>query len=213
VPIRKGQWFFHTHGERNLRALDELLEICYRSIGLGAALLLNVSPDRRGLLPDADTARLLELQQVLKDTFSNNFAAHATISASNIRGDSDDFSPVNLVDGNPDANWATDDEVRESWVTINFDEETPCNRFVVQEYIALGERIAAHEIQSFHAGAWKTVSTGTTIGHKRIHCFPQIKTSKMRLQITDSKAAPVLASIGVYKSSPRDNYLSKTSII
>ena len=211
VPIRKGQWFFHTDGEHNLRTLEELLEIYYRSIGLGTVLLLNVSPDRRGQLPDADSNRLMELHQVISETFHDNLAINTTIVASNTRGDSDEFSPVNLIDNNPDTYWATDDKVQESCVTITFKEETICDRFVIQEYIALGQRIAAHEIQVYQDGLWQTISTGTTIGYKRIHCFPTIKTSSIRVQITDTKAAPVIASLGVYKSSPKDTYLQKTN--
>ena len=204
VPIRKGEWFFHTDGEHKLRSLEELLEIYYRSVGLGTVLLLNVSPDRRGLLPEADTKRLLELWQVISETFKDNLAKTASVQTSHVRGNANDYAPQNLLDDATETYWATDDDVRSAWVEFDFGKEITFDRFVVQEHIPLGQRIAGHQIQVFLDNAWKTVATGTTIGYKRIHRLPATKAAKVRLQITETKAAPVLESIGIYKASAQD---------
>lgn len=59
VPIR-ANWFWQPDDEHTRKSRDHLLDIWYRSVGLGAGLLLNVPPDRRGLIDDGDRARLLE---------------------------------------------------------------------------------------------------------------------------------------------------------
>ncbi|SFE04361.1 alpha-L-fucosidase [Paenibacillus catalpae] len=59
VPIRKDRWFWHPDEEGLLLSLDSLMDIYYRSVGHGATLLLNVAPDNRGLLPDADVERVI----------------------------------------------------------------------------------------------------------------------------------------------------------
>ena len=51
VSIRRG-WFWAEHDQ--VKPVDHLLGIYYGSIGMGANLLLNLPPDRRGLIPDAD---------------------------------------------------------------------------------------------------------------------------------------------------------------
>ncbi len=204
VPIRKGHWFFHTDSEHTLRSLEELLEIYYRSVGLGAALLLNVSPDRRGLLPESDTKRLLELWQVISETFKDNLAKNATAQASEVRGGLTAYAPHNLLDGNTETYWATDDDVREAAVELNFENEICFDRVVLQEHIPLGQRIAAHAIQVFKDNTWTTIATGTTIGYKRIHRLPETRATRIRLQIMETNAAPVIESFGIYKSSPRD---------
>ncbi len=204
VPIRKGQWFYHTDGEANLRSLDELLEIYYRSVGLGAALLLNVSPDRRGQLPPADVQRLLELGEVIHDTFDYNMAAHALTSASNIRGNSKTFAPANVVDNSPDTYWTVNDNVHEAWLQMLFGEDRTFDRVVIQEHLPLGQRVKAHEIQAYVGNGWKTIATGTTIGYKRIHRLPEVRSRRIRIRITDAAAAPVIEHIGLYKSSPRE---------
>ncbi|MEV0649067.1 alpha-L-fucosidase [Phytomonospora sp. NPDC050363] len=59
VPIRQN-WFWQPDDAHTLKSLRHLMAIHYRSVGLGAGLLLNVAPDRRGLFDDADAARLAE---------------------------------------------------------------------------------------------------------------------------------------------------------
>jgi alpha-L-fucosidase len=74
VPIRKDRWFWHPNDEHTLRSLDNLLDIYYRSVGHGCNLLLNLAPDNRGLLPEADVNRLLELTEEIKRRFSSPIA-------------------------------------------------------------------------------------------------------------------------------------------
>jgi alpha-L-fucosidase len=57
VPIR-AHWFWQPDDLATLKSTDHLLGIWYRSIGLGAGLLLNLAPDRRGRVDDADASRL-----------------------------------------------------------------------------------------------------------------------------------------------------------
>ncbi|WP_409346264.1 alpha-L-fucosidase [Paenibacillus sp. MBLB4367] len=66
VPIRTHHWFWHPDDEHSLRSLDNLLDIYYRSVGHGCNLLLNVAPDSRGLLPEVDVQRLLELGEAIR---------------------------------------------------------------------------------------------------------------------------------------------------
>lgn len=53
VSVRRG-WFWAEHDEP--KTVDHLLAIYYRSVGLGANLLLNVPPDRAGRIDPADAA-------------------------------------------------------------------------------------------------------------------------------------------------------------
>ncbi|GBG07573.1 alpha-L-fucosidase [Paenibacillus agaridevorans] len=71
VPIRELHWFWHPDDEHSLKSLDRLIDIYYRSVGHGTNLLLNISPDDRGLLPDPDVKRLLELSGEMRRRFSN----------------------------------------------------------------------------------------------------------------------------------------------
>lgn len=72
VPIRKRHWFWHPDDEASLRSLEDVLDIYYRSVGHGATLLLNVSPDNRGLLPDVDAARVIEFGDEIRRRFGQS---------------------------------------------------------------------------------------------------------------------------------------------
>jgi alpha-L-fucosidase len=74
VSLRRPNWFWSTTNQRNLLSLDALLEIYYRSVGRGAQLLLNVSPDRTGHVPEADARRLAEFGEAIRRRFANPLA-------------------------------------------------------------------------------------------------------------------------------------------
>lgn len=72
VSIRRG-WFWQS--EDAPKSLTHLLAIHDRSIGLGANLLLNIPPDRRGRLDPADRARMSELGEALRARFGDGSEA------------------------------------------------------------------------------------------------------------------------------------------
>ena len=83
-------------------------------------------------------------------------------------------------------------------MTIDLGKPTTFNRFLVQEYIRLGQRVKAFTVEALVDGSWQEVANGTTIGYKRILIFPSVKATKVRFNITDSKACPVISNIGIY---------------
>lgn len=75
VSLRHG-WFWQPNDEP--KTLEHLLAIHYRSVGLGANLLLNVPPNRAGLIDRADLARLDEYAAALEGRFRTASAAALT---------------------------------------------------------------------------------------------------------------------------------------
>jgi alpha-L-fucosidase len=201
VPIRGSHWFWHTDDESSLRSLDGLLDIYYRSVGRNANLLLNVSPDRRGQLPESDVARLRELWKVVSETFKTNLAEGKPVTASNTRGNDPAYAPGKAVDGDPSTYWVTEEGVTSATLEIDFGKPTAFNRSLVQEHIALGQRVEEHVLEAWDGQQWKTVITGTTIGHKRLERFPEVTASKVRLVIKKALACPTIRAFGVYKFS------------
>ncbi|MBN2310943.1 MAG: alpha-L-fucosidase [Candidatus Hydrogenedentes bacterium] len=51
-------WFWSSTNADTLKRVDELMEMYYRSVGHGAVLLLNATPDTSGRIPEADAARI-----------------------------------------------------------------------------------------------------------------------------------------------------------
>ena len=77
VSLRRPNWFWSTTNHRNLLSVDQLLEIYYRSVGRGAQLLLNVTPDRSGHIPAEDAARVREFGDEVRRRFGAPLAETA----------------------------------------------------------------------------------------------------------------------------------------
>lgn len=73
VSIRPG-WFFHEKENARVKTPQQLLDLYFQSVGRGASFLLNVPPDRRGLLHDNDVAALREFGRRLRGIFGRNLA-------------------------------------------------------------------------------------------------------------------------------------------
>ena len=71
VSIRPG-WFYHSREDNQVKSLKHLSDIYFRSVGYNSVLLLNIPPDRRGLIHEADVARLKEFAAYRKSIFAHN---------------------------------------------------------------------------------------------------------------------------------------------
>ncbi len=196
VSIRDG-WFYHE--DQSPKSIERLLDIYYNSVGNGACLLLNITPDKRGLIPEEDVQRLKEFGRIIENTFSKNLAGNKRVTASDTRGNSDKYSPMMIVDGNRETYWATDDDVTSASLTIDFEEFTTFNRIRMQEYIQLGQRVSNFSIEANTSEGWKTISEGTTIGVRKIIRFDDIKANQIRIDI-EAIASPTLSTVEVFKA-------------
>lgn len=73
VSIRPG-WFWHEKENDKVKTPRQLMDLYYRSVGRGASFLLNVPPDRRGLLHENDVRSLAGFGKLLRGTFERNLA-------------------------------------------------------------------------------------------------------------------------------------------
>jgi alpha-L-fucosidase len=186
-----------------VKSLGQLLEIYYTSVGRGANLLLNIPPDRRGLIADVDFARLQELRRTLDATFAVDLARKASARASSVRGKTNRFAADKVNDGDPSTYWATDDGMTTGTLDLAFPAPAKFDRVVLQEFIALGQRIEAWRIEAEIDGKWIQLCEGTTIGYKRIARFPAVTSRGLRVSVAKSRACPTIASIGAYLSAEK----------
>ncbi|HPJ99508.1 MAG TPA: alpha-L-fucosidase, partial [Candidatus Hydrogenedentes bacterium] len=118
VSIRPG-WFWHKQQDDQVKSLEHLLDIYYRSVGRNSGLLLNVPPNDKGLFCELDIRRLKEWRAALDETFATDFAAGQPAVASNVRGGDEAFGPARALDGDIDTYWATDDDVRTASLEVD----------------------------------------------------------------------------------------------
>ena len=53
-------WFWNTHNDNSVKPLSKLMEMYDASVGHGAVMILNNTPDKTGLIPEADVERAKE---------------------------------------------------------------------------------------------------------------------------------------------------------
>jgi alpha-L-fucosidase len=70
----RADWFWSTTNAATLKSVDQLMNIYYRSVGHGAVLLLNQTPDRTGLIPAADARRAAEFGSEIRRRFARSIA-------------------------------------------------------------------------------------------------------------------------------------------
>jgi alpha-L-fucosidase len=197
VSIRPG-WFYHAKQDSLVRTPENLMELYYSSVGRNSNLLLNIPPDRRGLLHENDVKSLLAFSELRKKEFAHEVGKGGKVTVSAFRGKG--FEGSNVNDGNPETYWATKDADKSGEIVIDLGTETEVNRILLQEYIKLGQRVQEFRVDAFVNGAWKHIIDGTTIGHKVIRKFPVEKATKVKVIISKSKACPVISNIELFRA-------------
>ena len=197
VSIRPG-WYYHKSEDHKVKSVKQLVDIYYHSIGRNASFLLNFPVDMRGLIHERDVEQLMKMVEVIRKDMETNLAMDAAVEADQVRGDSRKFDASKAVDGDPETYWATDDGIVAASLTLDFGKETTFNRFLVQEYIPLGQRVKEFSLEAWADGAWKEIAVQSTIGAKRILRFENVSSQKLRLNILDAKGSPTITNVEVY---------------
>lgn len=194
------EWFYHPSEDMKVKTVPQLMETWYNSVGRNATLLLNIPVMPDGSIHPTDRQRLKEFAQAREDAFAHNLAAKVKAESDECRGGCRRFAPSKAVDCKSDTYWTTDNEVLTGSIVMDFGKETAFNRFLVQEYIRSGQRVRSFVIEYMKDGEWKKIQEATTIGYKRILCFPTVTSRYLRFTITDSRACPMISNIEVYRA-------------
>jgi len=200
VSIRPG-WFWHEAEDSKVKTPQQLMDLYLKSVGRGASLLLNVPPNSKGLLSPPDIASLQGFHRTQQAAFATNLATRAKFHGSHTRRKDHRFGPSNLIDGDPETFWATDDAVTTPTLELTFRDSVRFNLIRLREATQLGQRIESFEVEARRDGAWAQIAQGTGIGSCRLLSLAApMETKRVRLRVT----APVciaLAEFGLYLES------------
>jgi alpha-L-fucosidase len=206
VSIRPG-WFYHAKEDNQVKSLEKLLDIYYSSVGRNGPLLLNLPPDRRGRIHEVDAQRMREMGKVLKATFKTDLAYGATAKASQIRNNNPAYSAANVVDGDKNTYWITDDGVTTATIELDLGETKTFNLVVLQEFIQRGQRIEEFVFDAWDGENWQELARGTTIGYKRMLRTDNTAAQKVRLRIMQSRVCPTISCLSLFYAPPIDEKL------
>ena len=176
TSIRPG-WFYHETENENVKSLSKLMDTYYKSVGRNSTLLLNFPIAPNGRIHPTDSLRGIAFKKMIDEVFQKNIVK--------------EVKHPNLVNRS---------------FTLTFKKPTAVNRFLAEEDISLGQRVKKFALEAMVDGQWLPLKDElveghdglTTIGHRRIICFPTVKATQLRFTITDCKAEPVIQKLGLY---------------
>ena len=169
VSIRPG-WFWHPAEDAKVKPPEQLLDLYLSSVGRNAGLLLNVPPNRNGLLTDRDVGNLRAFGDARRRWFAHDHAR--TASARREPGG----------------------------VVYTLGARARFDTVVILETIEQGQRIDGFTIAIDEGSGWRTVASGTTIGAKRIVRIKPVEADRVRVRLTSSLGRPRTAPIALYQS-------------
>ena len=173
--------WFYDNNEETLKSVDELFGMYEMSVGHGSNFLLNVGPDNRGLIPEADALRMRELGKKIKE-----YGTPVELPAFEQTGENEYTLAI------------PEDEAR-AWKRSV--QRGLANRIVLMEDITDGQKIKSFRLWAYLPTYQKKkilVFEGRTVGHKQICHFGAIRGSKYVLEITESSGTPKLRDMKAY---------------
>ena len=181
VSIRPG-WFYHAEEDSKVKSLKHLADIYFQSVGYNSVLLLNIPPDRRGLINEADVRRLNEFAAYRERVFASN----------------------KVVNGRKYWNATPGSEK-----VYSLKPNAEMNVVMLQEDITKGQRVEAFTVEALTDNGWKEVGKGTTIGYKRMLRFPAVKASKLRVKIDECRLTAFISQVAAYYAEPLQEETTK----
>jgi len=198
TSIRPG-WFYHASEDDRVKSADELLELYERTVGGNSTFLLNLPPDKRGLLHGNDVARMKELGESIRATYGTNLAAGAEVRGS--RSKDETRGADRLTDGDPSTYWQAPEGEEHAEFIVDLGAERRFDRVMLAENIREGQRVERFRLEADNGdGDWKPLYEGTVIGYKKICRFGETAARRLRLTIAESRRSPTLSGFGVFRS-------------
>jgi alpha-L-fucosidase len=195
VSIRPG-WFFHQKEDSLVKTPQQLFEIYLKSVGRGANLILNVPPDRRGLITKYDSASLVGFKKLRQESFGNDLSKNARKYF--VSGNKK--SATKNLDSPGENKFIVFSHPQNQFIQIDYPRPSKINCLVLQENLLNGQQCAKFTVKLFdESGSVIKELNGTTIGHKRILSFPEEEVSKVQFFIDEQKAPARISSIKSFR--------------
>lgn len=195
VSIRPG-WFYHPSQDSLVKTVANLVDIYFNSVGKNGVFLLNIPPDKRGLIHENDIKNLQGLKRVIDKTFKKDLSQNSKVKVN----DSQKMVSIKNLFAN-DKYWIADEGRNSNSLEFILPEKVSFDVVMLQEEIRVGQRIEKFHLEFWNGNEWKKFTEGTTIGYKRLLRVDPVKTDRIRLTIDKSRLSPALSNFGIYKLS------------
>lgn len=204
-------WFWRdAAGDNTSKSEKELADIYFRTVGHGAALLLNLSPNKKGTIGTEQLNRFKEFGNNIKETFKNDLTkvSGVTATADSTWKDSDKYGAANVLDTIPNGEtydntyWAPAEGKTTGSLEINLGGLKKFDVVSIEEYIQKGQTISSFTVEYKDiTGRWHDFASGKTISSKRLCRGETVEGTAVRINITGAKDTPKICNVGVFKAA------------
>ncbi len=194
TSIRPG-WFYHQEEDDKVRSLEELSQIYFHSVGGNGTFLLNIPPNKEGLLAKEDVERLKELGEFLRKAFKRNLVEEAVLAVDSYK---EGFEIENVREPGYGKYFSTREGITSCTIGIEFEEETVIHYLILQENIEMSQRIEGFSVWAETDGNLREVYRGKVVGYKHIAQLKGIRTKFLQIKIHDARVCPTVAFLGVF---------------
>lgn len=191
VSIRNG-WFYHKN--ESPKSLEKLLEIYYNSVGANATLLLNVPPDKRGLICEEDVKILKEMGNYLNENFKNCITKFAKLEVDFI----EEGYSIESIKNEDEKFYKGIDWENKVTIKVQLDKLSKIRYIILKEELSLSQRIEEFFIYAKVGSDMKEIFKGSVIGSKKICKIDRIETNYLEIKINKSRVCPTLNFLGIY---------------
>src|SRR4030095_13258682 len=193
VSIRPG-WFYHANEDAKVKSGEQLFDLYLKSVGRGSNLLLNVPPDRRGLINENDSVALMAFRKLRDQNFNNNLLqdakAYWEINEDAFLKDSISYHALDRK------GYAY--SINRLGFTVQLAKATAINCIVLREAIHLGQSIESFKIALLNNDEKVGEITGTTIGRRRILTFPAKSITSFKVYLADRSGNDNVSRVAAY---------------
>lgn len=193
VSIRPG-WFYHASEDNKIKQPKELFQLYLKSVGRGANLLLNVPPNRKGLISEKDSTALVGFKKLKDQSFSSNLLREASTYYEFTRDElSENSMRIRELD-HPSQTYS----INMQNFIVQMKEPVKMNCIVLREAIHLGQTIRRFNIVFYNGDKAINQILGTSIGRKRILTFPTMTVTSFKVYVEDAKGNDNVSGIAAY---------------
>ncbi len=193
VSIRPG-WFYHRREDFSVKSPRKLMQIYWGSVGGNSSLLLNIPPNKDGLISKADVRALRKFGDELRAEFPENLAVKCK-AVSSSQSDCE-HSAQNILDES--GYWQCGEGDNNPEIEIVFDSPIIADKIVLKENIATGQQIESFEVYADKGAGYEKLCSSTVIGAKRICRFKKEKINRIKIVITSYRVRATLNSVELY---------------
>ncbi|MEP6700945.1 MAG: alpha-L-fucosidase [Bacteroidota bacterium] len=193
VSIRPG-WFYHSKEDGDIKKPNQLFELYLKSVGRGANLLLNVPPDKRGLIYESDSVALAGFKKLRDESFADNLLKQAdTYYEFSQKDYTQKPFLIRAIDST-----STVYGINQQNFIVQFQQPAKINCIVLREAIHLGQSIRRFSVVLYVKDKAITEIQGTSVGHKRILTFPATTFTSFKVYLEDAQGNDNISGVAAY---------------